>query len=226
MFCPKCGTQLPDTTDACSSCGTVFAASRPAGTAFVAGDKMKGASKDAFGAFRTFATNPVGALPEAYAGLGSAKAMGVGITFGVVFAICILLSIYRVVPEFIRPTGVGGFLKILVIAVVPFIALFASTVAVRTVFRGDGEIGSDSFLAGAALLPFGFVAILTSLLGPGNFEVIYFLSVFAVTLTILMLFAGLTQMYKITERASTLAIPMMLVATAWLSKVIYAAMLL
>jgi hypothetical protein len=185
---------------------------------------MRAASSDAIGAFKTFAGNPVGGLADAYNALGPAKALGVGLTFGAVFALCILLSVYRVVPEFMRPTGVGGFLKIILVAIVPFAALFVAAIAVRTVFRGEGAIGSDSFLAGAALLPFGFLAIIMSILGP-NMDVATFLGLFAVCLTILMLFTGLTRMYKVSERMATLAVPIMLVLTAWLTKVIYRMMI-
>jgi hypothetical protein len=186
---------------------------------------MKAASSDAIGAFRSFAGNPVGGLANAYTMLGPAKALGVGLTFGAVFAVCILLSVYRVVPEFLRPTGVGGFFKILVVAVVPFVALFVSAMAVRTVFRGDGAVGSDSFLAGAALLPIGFLALIMSLLGPSSMDIISFLGLFAVCLTILMLFAGLTRMYSMSERLATLAVPIMLVLTAWISRMIYKMMI-
>ncbi len=227
MFCPKCGTQLPDTAVACSSCGTSFAGAARGGAAAAgaAGVRVKAASQDAFTAFKTFATNPVGGLSEAFNSLGQSRALAVGITFGLVFAACILISIYRVVPEFMRPTGAGGFFRIVVISLVPFVSLFAAAAAVRTIFHGDGQLGSDSFLAGAALLPFGFVAVLLTLLGPSNLQIIQFLGLFAVCLTILMLFAGLTRIYKTSERMATIAIPLMLVVTAWLSKVIYTQML-
>lgn len=224
MFCPKCGTQLPDTAVACSSCGATLAAA-PRAAAGAAGERVKAASQDAFSAFKTFATNPVGGLSQAYESLGQSRALAVGITFGLVFAACILISIYRVVPEFMRPTGVGGFIRIVVISLVPFVSLFAAAAAVRTIFRGDGEFGSDSFLAGAALLPFGLVAVIMTLIGPSNLQVIQFLGLFAICLTILMLFAGLTRMYKTSERMATIAVPLMLVVTAWLSKVIYDQML-
>jgi hypothetical protein len=225
MFCPKCGTQLPDGSIACSSCGTTFAAPRAGAAAAVAGVRVKAASADAFGAFKTFMGNPVGGLADAYNSLGPAKALGVGLTFGAVFAVCVLLSTYRVVPEFLRPTGVGGFVKLVVVAVVPFVSLFVATIAVRTVFRGEGAIGSDSFLSGAALLPFGLIALIASILGPSNLNVIQFLAIFGISLTILMLFAGLTRIYKISERMATLAVPIMLLITAWLSQTIYRMMI-
>lgn len=227
MFCPKCGTQLPDNAVACSSCGTSFAGGAAARSAAMgaAGDRMKTASTDALSAFKTFATDPVGGLAPAYSGLGSKKAMAVGITFGIVFALCIALAIYRTIGQFFF-TGFGGFLKILVISVVPFVALFASGLGVRTVFRGEGELGTDSFIAGASLLPFGIVAILMALLGSSmNQNIVYFLVLFSISISILMLFAGLTRIYKISERMATIAIPLMLVVSGWLSRLIYEQMI-
>jgi hypothetical protein len=227
MFCPKCGTQLPDNSVACSSCGTTFGGGAGART-MVAGagvDRMKSGATDAFGAFKSFATDPVGGLAGAYSGLGSGKALTVGIVFGVVFALCITLAIYRVIGSMLFP-GVGGFLKILVIAVVPFVALFAATLGVRTVFRGEGDLGADSFISGASLLPFGVVALIMTLLGrSGSGNVMQFLGIFAISLTIMMLFAGLTRIHKISERMATIAIPLMLVITAWLTRVIYTQMI-
>jgi hypothetical protein len=133
--------------------------------------------------------------------------------------------VYRILGSAFFP-GVGGFFKILVIAVVPFVALFAATAGVRTVFRGEGALGSDSFMAGAALLPFGLMFLVMTLLGrSSNGNVMYFLGTFAITLTILMLFAGITRINKISERMATIAIPIMLVVTAWLSRVIYTEMI-
>jgi hypothetical protein len=143
----------------------------------------------------------------------------------VVFAVCLLLSMYRVVPEFLRPTGFGGFLKLVVVAVVPFISLFIATIVVRMVFRGEGNIGSDSFLAGASLLPLGIIALVASILGPSNWNIIQFLAIFSISITILMLFAGLTRIYRISERMATLAVPIMLLISAFLSQTIYRMML-
>ena len=44
-------------------------------------------------------------------------------------------------------------------------------------------------------------------------------------LTILMLFAGLTRIAKTSEQSATLAVPLMLLVSSWLAKVIYSAML-
>ncbi len=222
MFCNKCGTQIADNAVVCASCGAPFAA--PNATALAA-DKIKAASKDAFEAFKMFASDPVPGLSVAFESLGPARARGVGIAFGVLFALCVVFGAYRLLPEWGRPHGFTRFIKILVLGVVPFISLLGAIVLGRKAFRGEGGFGHDSFIAGASLLPFGVVALLAGILGIGNIEVIAVFTLFAVCLTILMLFAGLTRIWKISERSATVAVPLMLIASAWLSKIIYAAML-
>lgn len=222
MFCQKCGTQIPENAVACSSCGVSAAAPNPTA---LAADKVKVASKDALQAFKLFASNPVAGLSVAFESLGQSRALGVGITFGALFSLCVLFGVYRLLGEWGRPHGFSGFIKILVVAVVPFISLFGASVLGRKAFRGEGGFGHDSFIAGASLLPFGFVALLAGILGLGNIEVIAVFTLFAICLIILMLFAGLTRICKLSERAATIAVPLMLIASAWLTKIIYTAML-
>ena len=112
MFCQKCGTQIPDNAVACSSCGVSAAAPNPTA---LAADKVKVASKDALRAFKMFASNPVAGLSVAFESLGQARALGVGITFGALFSLCVLFGIYRLLPEWGRPPGFSGFIKILIL---------------------------------------------------------------------------------------------------------------
>jgi hypothetical protein len=51
------------------------------------------------------------------------------------------------------------------------------------------------------------------------------LSVFALCLTVLMLFAGCTRISAISERLATISVPLMLLLSGWLTKVVYAAMM-
>lgn len=189
------------------------------------GNRVTAASKDALAAFKMFASNPVPGLPTTFESLGATRALGVGAVFGAIFAVSLLIGVYRFVPEWARPQGVGGFLKVVIVAIVPFVSLVAASALVRTVFRGQGSLASDGFVAGAALLPFTVVALLMALLGSGNVEVVSVAALFAVCVTILMLFAGLTRINKTSERAATFAVPLMVLASAWFSKIIYTAML-
>jgi hypothetical protein len=211
-----------DMATACANCATPI---QPANPGAAVTDKVKAASKDSLQAFLKFATNPVAGLPVAYESLGAARALSVGISFGVVFSLCVLLGAYRLIPEFVRPPGVGGFFKLLVCACVPFVCLAGAGALARLAFRGKGGLSNDSFIAGASLLPFGCVMLLSTILGAGNLEVIGALAVFALCLTILMLFAGCTRITMMSERLATIAVPLMLMLSAWFTKIIYAAMI-
>jgi len=222
MFCKQCGAQIEDTATACPKCAAPLGAANPAAAVT---DKVKAASKDSLQAFLKFATDPVAGLSVAYESLGAARALRVGISFGVVFSLCVLIAAYRLIPEGFRPPGAVGFFKLLVCAVVPFVCLAGAGALARLVCRGKGGLSNDSFIAGASLLPFGFVMLLSSILGAGNLEVIGAFAVFALCLTILMLFAGCTRITVMSERLATIAVPLMLMLSAWFTKIIYAAMI-
>jgi zinc-ribbon domain len=221
MFCKQCGTQVENTAAACPKCGTRLAEASNAAAAVT--DKMKAASKDTLQAFLKFATDPVGGLSPAYQSLGAARALRVGISFGIVFTLCVLLGSYRLIPDYARSPGVGGFFRLLVSAFIPFPSLVGASALARLVSRGKGALSNDSFIAGAALLPFGFAILLSSLLGMGNYELVGALTLFAFCLTVLMLFAGCTRISAMSERTATIAVPLMLLLSGWITKVIFAA---
>jgi hypothetical protein len=222
MFCHKCGSQVPDGATACPSCGAVVVAPS---VAAVAAHRVEAASKDAWRAFKLFLPNPVPGLPAAFESLGQKRALSAGITFGAVFTLCLLLAAYRVVPDWNRPSGVMGFIRMLLVAAAPALSLFAASVLVRKAFRGEGGFADDSFISGASCLPLGCVALLAAIFGPGNMQLITPCALFAGCLTILMLFGALTRIGKISERGATLAVPLILIATTWLSKLTYLALL-
>lgn len=221
MFCQNCGTTMQDGAALCASCGTPV--SRPRSSEV--GVKVRAASRDAADAFKVFAVNPVGGLPAAYESLGETRAIAVGLVFAAIFDICILLGTYIILPAWSRPAGITSLFKIIIFGAVPFIVLFGAVSLTRRIFGGEGSIGGDSFIAGASLLPFGFIALLGGVLGMGNIEVIAVLAVFALCYTILMLYTGCTRISKISEARSALAVPFMVIISGWLAKILYSAML-
>jgi hypothetical protein len=225
QFCPKCGTRQTGNATFCSSCGAPLGGGQQAGAAV---DKVKVASQDALVAFKVFAANPVGGLSAAFEGLGPARALGVGITFGAVFAISILLAIYRMTSNlgmFSIPHNFSFFMKALLLSVMPFAGLFGTSSVARISMKGQGSFGHDSFIAGASSLPLAIVALLAAILGDGNSQIIGFFGVFGICLLVLMLFTGLVRISKITERLATIAVPSMLIVTGFLCKIVGQAML-
>jgi hypothetical protein len=124
--------------------------------------------------------------------------------------------------------SIAGFLNILTFSLAPFVSVFAAHFIARKVFRGTGAVGHDAFVSGAFLLPWGVVAVfaaIVAILNLVNIEVTIAASVFAVSLSTLMLYAGLTRICQISERAATLAIPLIFLASILFSRIICAIIL-
>ena len=75
------------------------------------------------------------------------------------------------------------------------------------------------------MLPLAFAALASSILGFVNVEVMAMLVTFALVLNILMLFTGFVRIAHISERGATLTVPLVLLASIWFSKIIYASLL-
>lgn len=216
MFCPKCGANNDNGASNCHSCNASFAALN-------ATDKVANAAKDALSSFKLFLKNPVGDLHTAFESIGEQKALGVGITFGVAFALLVTFLAISKLPRFLDP-DLSTYFKILIVSLVPFISLSGAGYLLRQITHSDATLGHDTFIGGAALLPLGAVTLITFVLGYGNIEVIGLALFFSMVITILMLFTGTTRIYKITEKQATLFVPTMIVFSAWITKIIYAAM--
>ena len=191
----------------------------------VAADKALAASKDAWGAFKMFATNPVGGLPAAYESLGKSRAFGVGIAFGAASAVFLLLMSYRITSAFGFGHNFDFFIKALMFSLVPFVSLWAASIGARLVFGGKGDFGQDCFIAGSAMLPILIDAILAVIFGGNAPQFISVCTVFAFCLTVLMLFSGLTRISKISERAGAFGVPSVIVVAFVLTYLLYKAML-
>jgi len=223
MFCSKCGTPMGDALVACPSCShpmTTGAAFRAG-----AGAAVTSAAREALAAVRTFATDPVGGLPRAHEALGEARALRAGIALGAVSVACFLLGGYFLLPPFVREDlfeflGFGGVMKSLFFAVVPFLATVIGGLGVRKLMGGQGALGGDCFIAGAALLPSSLAMAVSGMLGLANFGAIGVLGVFAGCTGVLMLFSGYTRISKLGERAGAVAVPIVVLLSMWLAKVL------
>lgn len=216
MFCPKCGANNDNRASSCHSCNASFAALN-------AGDRVASAAKDALSSFKLFLKNPVGDLHTAFESIGQEKALGVGITFGVAFAILVTFLVTTRLPSFFSP-DFSAYLKILIVSLVPFASLSGAGYLLRQITRSEATLGHDAFIGGAALLPLATAAIVAFVLGLGNMELIGLALFFAMVVTVMMLFTGTTRIYKITEQQATLFVPAMIVFSVWITKILYAAM--
>jgi hypothetical protein len=212
----------------CGGCGQTVAA----GPGIDVGAHFKALFGDALGALKTLARNPVSGMLDAFHALGPRRALVVGAAFGIVYDLCSLFGTYLFLRHNLGAFGGGidglpflTLLKLVVLGFVPLLAFALASLVMRRVFQGRGSMEADVFIAGVALLPAAAVALLGGIVGTGNGEIIAVLVVFALCYTILLLFAGATRLSEISEPVAIPAVALMLLATAWIVKVIFVATL-
>ena len=162
--------------------------------------------------------------------LGPQRALGAGIVFGLVFALCVTVAI-AMSPLYKWLLFIQDFVavKVFFFSLVPFVTLIAAAFTSRKVAsRVDTGITGDVFMVGAALLPLGLCVLIGVLIGGiigwDNIEVIWFLGFLSTCVTILMFYSGNIGIAGLTDRAATIAVPVMLVLSAWLTKVVFKAL--
>lgn len=221
MFCQQCGVSLPDGATACASCNTPVSRGAPAPVARMA-STVKAAYGSAFAALKSFAGDPFGRLPQTYAALGEGQALRIGLTYGVVSMLCFLLGGYLLFPfkeDLFERLGVGGVLRGVVFSALPFACAALGGLATRKVFGGPGGgKGGDCFVAGAALLPAALGLVVNGILGLGHTGLATAISVFAGCTGVLMLFSGYRGVARLSDRAATLAVPIVVVLSLWVGR--------
>ncbi len=236
MFCSSCGKSLADSLRFCDGCGSAVGGGGAAQAAPLTEqltNEVKARSRDAWHGLRLFARSPVGGLPESFALFDDRRAIQVGIAFAILYEAALFLGglVFRSKAESllsgVLPIGeltATQMLKLLVIGLVPFASLIGAGALARQIFRGNGRLAGDVYTAGAVLLPSGFLVLVAALLGAANVEVIVVLSLFALTYSILMLYAGCSRIGGISEAGAAPAVPVILLVSAWLTKVIVVAL--
>lgn len=228
-FCVKCGTRLEASQAFCAACGTPAAGAGPSASEL--GQKIAASAGDALTAFRKLLTDPVAGLAPSYETLGPQRAQAAGV------ALCLFFALAGALGAKVGATRIGGalafageggatvFFKITFVFLVIALAITLVSLAVRKVFRATGPVTADVFTAGAALSPLGVVILVIGVLGIDNFQIIGVLMMFAWAYLLLMLFTGLSRIGGLSEQAAAPMVPVVLLLSGWLSKIVFAALL-
>lgn len=236
MYCSHCAQALPAEAATCVTCGhTVPSATTPGRPASqeigeLLGRQAREASDHAWKAFRTLIVNPVGGLPGTYASLGASRALQAAVVFAIVYDLCVVLGVYRLArTSFLWGFGAGeswfGIVaKLAVLGAVPVVASTGALLAARKLLRGQGSSIGDLFIATTALLPQGVAVLLSGVLGPDNLEIIVILLIFALCLSVLLIHQGCREVSGIREPGASLAVPAVILLSAWLSKILMTAL--
>jgi hypothetical protein len=224
MNCPKCGHAVNAGNAFCGKCGATVPDSKL--EAASPDERLKTVAEKTWKTFLAILLNPVEHLPSNFERLKKREALEVGIAFAVLFDLCAFFGLYMMLPRWAGTPGFGDILKILLFGFVPPAALTGALFLARKVFRASaGTIESDVFLAGIALIPIGLLLLVSGVLGFGNLEVTALMAVFALSYTVLILFTGCTQIAGIATVRAVPAVPIVILVAAWLSKIVFAAML-
>ena len=196
-------------------------------------------------ALQSLATDPVGGLRSAFDLLGPSRALVLGLAFGLTFVVLLDLGSYLMIRHFVHgfgelaaagptdapPGGVQAgpptaaavdipikvLLRLTLVGVILFVSIALGSLICRRVFQGQGSVPGDVFVAGVSLLPVGAAVSLAALLERASTQVAVALLVLALCLNVLVLYAGCVKVHQLSERASTCAVPAIIVLSNWIA---------
>jgi len=236
MYCDRCGTLIPEESAACGKCGRPVRAGATAEAAAAIKEETGVALRDALAIAKVVLVDPVGALRPTFDRLGVRKASAAGLALCLLFAAAAAMGIRMVASSgmggflgamvFGVEGGVGGFLRIVLAVLAIPAALVAVSRGLFALLGRRSPFGAELFSTGAALTPLGFAVLAAGLLGGGNFEVVALVLFFGMVYLVLMLFSGLTELGGLTQKSAAPSLPLLLLTSAWLSKVAFVAIFL
>jgi hypothetical protein len=185
------------------------------------------AARQAMGALKSLASDPVGAMGQSFQQLARTAALQVGTAFLVLF---VLLAILAGIISVGSVAGVAvissesakAFFQGLLALLVVLGAMIGVSAAFRTMTRAAVGLEADLFIVGASLLPIGFLLLLSAILNTESrivSSIVSIAAVFALVFTTLMLYSGLTRIVRLSDRMASLAVPTMFAAggaASWL----------
>jgi len=229
MYCQQCGGELAAGVSQCPECH------HPVGkvpdAVGRATEEARQAAAAAGAAFRLFVMNPVGGLSTAYKSIGEQRSAAAGVALGIISSLLLATGMFLVQRRaargldlfFVAPPGFSAFLKLVLVSVVAVGVLGITVLVLKTAFGGSRGASGSLFTAGAGTSYLGLLFILAGILGLKNVEVILLLGVFAMCYVTLILYTGFTQILSIHEGRAAFMLPVTLLLSAWLAKVIYVA---
>jgi hypothetical protein len=172
-------------------------------------------------------------LAPAYGKLGAKQAGAVGIFFIAIFALVLSFSLSRSLDTAIRSlgalSGVGfnagqvSLMKLFLGAAGSMTGVAAVLGILRLVSQRSGRWEGDAFIAGAISLVWALGLLITAAVGWKNLEVCALVVLAATCITVLQIFVGLTRISSLSEPRATAGVPVVLIAWAWMTKIIVTA---
>jgi curved DNA-binding protein CbpA len=169
--------------------------------------------EDTVRTFLSVVLNPTGGLRPGMLYLQKPRVMTVGIMFAAIANSCFVGGVYLGWREQLQFSALDLFL----VGLVPFVTLIVLIGIARLITRRRGSLASDCFIAGASLLPVGFLALTSGISPILGSQLMLVLTVFASCYTILMLYNGCIQIASLSEKIAGVWVPVMVLVSGWLS---------
>lgn len=200
-------------------------------------------SPDAVNIYETYIGSIIGNWSSAFIGIKQDGALWTGLVCAFIYCVGVVigtnlmlrkvgalfasgLAAFGRVPASLQSeaTGLTGgqIIKLMAVAAIPFLCIAISSALLRKLFSDDeeGSFSNDIFIAGISLLPTGLYVLASGWLGLGNIEVSAVCAVFALCYTIILLHNGCTIVSRIKDTAAALSVPVILLLSAWLTKIV------
>ncbi len=166
--------------------------------------------QDSWIGVKTFMPNPIGGLLPAFAKLEQKRALNVAVLFCLIFEVCFVIGISLILQR-LDGANHTGFLLLIIIGIIPFVNLTVTSGFARLIFKTNGSLTGDLFVAGASLLPLGLLVLISGVLN--NWVISFILAMFAFCYTILIMYSGCQKISNISEEKSALTVPIMLLVS-------------
>ncbi|MCL2931472.1 MAG: tetratricopeptide repeat protein [Trichodesmium sp. MAG_R03] len=163
--------------------------------------------QDSWITVKTFIPNPIGGLLPAFTQLEQKRALNVSILLGIIFEVCFVIGINLILQR-LGEANHTEFLFLIIIGIIPFVNLTVTSGFARLIFKTNGSLTGDLFVAGTSLLPLGLLVLISGVLN--NLIISLILFIFALCYTILIMYSGGQKISNISEEKSALIVPIML----------------
>ncbi|ABG51028.1 heat shock protein DnaJ-like [Trichodesmium erythraeum IMS101] len=166
--------------------------------------------QDSWITVKTFIPNPIGGLLPAFVELELKRALNVAILLGIIFEVCFVIGISLILGR-LGGDNHTGFLLLIIIGIIPFVNLTVTSGFARLIFKTNGSLTGDLFVAGTSLLPLGLLVLISGVLN--NWIISLILCIFALCYTILIMYSGCQKIANVSEEKSALIVPIMLLVS-------------
>jgi hypothetical protein len=197
---------------------------------------IKRAMADVFRVLKFVWDEPSQGLQNAAVSLGDARSFYAGIVLCLAFVLVCWIGVQKVFGllsgflgfwSFGLSSGYGGglgiaeHLRILLSAAIPVLGMIGILWGIKKLFKGAGNYKQFTSMAGVVLTPITVFLFLLWLLGSSSAELVSLVGLFSLTTFILLIYAGLFGLLRLSSRNALLLVPTILITDLILMKVVF-----